>query len=317
MPLFGFPLIRRAACRCWQWVLIAALSLILGGCDSLFFGAHIVAGQMNPVPRIAFNNDLKKAEAGSAAAALKMGDWYSEGCRHYCFFGRGAQWLPDCNPAKAIEWYERAANAGVAEASMKLGALYQAGVLNVSMPPDMPRAVEWYRRAAAAGHKDAAYSLATIYDNGVNGIAIDRAEAAKWYMKQSPLNKSGNVDMRLAELYAAGDGVPQDTAEARRLALKAAEKSKIVFAERIASVYAQAPPADYAEVYYWALLAEAQYKSWRHDNLRREYLEKIHTLMNDYVPHLSPRERDEAQARAARELERICEHGTHLFCRKE
>lgn len=291
--------------------------MTLAGCDTLWLGAHAAVEQMNPAPRIAFSHDLRKAEAGDAASALKMGDWYSDACRQFCYFARGSQWLPKCNPAKAIEWYERAANAGEAEASMRLGGLYRSGFLNASMPPDIPRAVEWYRRAAADGHKDAAYSLATIYDNGLGEIEIDRVEAAKWYMKQSPLDKSGNVDMRLAELYATGDGVPQDSAEARRLALKSSEKSRIGFAERIAAVYAQAPPADYAEAYYWASLAEAQYKSWRHDNLRREYLEKIHTQMNGYAPHLSPRERDEAQARAARELKHICEEGTYSYCPKE
>jgi TPR repeat protein len=56
--------------------------------------------------------------------------------------------------AKALSWYTKAANAGVAEAQSKLGEAYEKGRLGVKK--DKNTALDWYRKAAAQGDKDAA-----------------------------------------------------------------------------------------------------------------------------------------------------------------
>ena len=47
--------------------------------------------------------------------------------------------------AKAVEWYQKAAEAGDAIAMNNLGDYYEYG------PKDEAKAMEWYRKAAEAG----------------------------------------------------------------------------------------------------------------------------------------------------------------------
>jgi TPR repeat protein len=56
--------------------------------------------------------------------------------------------------AKALEWYTKAGDAGLASAQYTLGETYEKGRLGVAK--DKAKALEWYRKAAAQGNKDAA-----------------------------------------------------------------------------------------------------------------------------------------------------------------
>src|SRR5690606_15490004 len=85
------------------------------------------------------------------------------------------------------------------------------------------------REAAEAGNAEAQYQLALLYYLGRGGIAEDHAAAAEWFGRAA---KQGHAKatMRLGDLYAKGQGVPQDYERARELlrsavpGLKDAEK---------------------------------------------------------------------------------------------
>src|ERR1700690_1517258 len=82
--------------------------------------------------------------------------------------------------AKAAVIYKDLANAGNAEAQMKMGMLYQFGQ---SVPRDYPTALQWYEKASAQGNQDAQGRLnnlrARIGNNAVrSGEISGDAQAA-------------------------------------------------------------------------------------------------------------------------------------------
>src|ERR671930_510758 len=60
-----------------------------------------------------------------------------------------------------------------------LGVRYQNGD---GVPRDPARAAEWYRKAADAGHLAAQIALAAMYYNG-EGVPQDAGKAVEWYTK--------------------------------------------------------------------------------------------------------------------------------------
>ena len=74
------------------------------------------------------------------------------------------------DPRRAIEWYQRAADAGSVRAKFKLGLLYLKGVFNASEIKDPGQALLWFGRAAASADSESEYYLARIMDSGI-GLA--------------------------------------------------------------------------------------------------------------------------------------------------
>ena len=80
----------------------------------------------------------------------------------------------------------------------------------------------WYRMAAELGHAEAQYNLGVMYATG-EGVHEDDAEAARWYRRAA---EQGNAEAQfhLGEAYLSGLGVPKDVDEATRWYRKAAEQ---------------------------------------------------------------------------------------------
>lgn len=75
--------------------------------------------------------------------------------------------------------YESAAAAGSARGMFAMGRLYQLG-LGVSQ--DYDTALKWYRKAAAEGSADAMAAIGMMFQNGFS-VTRDRDSAAQWYGK--------------------------------------------------------------------------------------------------------------------------------------
>jgi TPR repeat protein len=60
---------------------------------------------------------------------------------------------------KAREWYQKAADAGNAEAMYYLGGLYEYGK---GFAQDYDKAREWYQKAANGGNRDAKKALVRL-----------------------------------------------------------------------------------------------------------------------------------------------------------
>ena len=83
------------------------------------------------------------------------------------------------DPAKAAEWYQKAAEQGYAQAQNRLGECYFYGQ---GKPENKFAAVKWYEKAAEQGIANAQYSLGYCYEKGY-GVTKDKEQAMQWYKK--------------------------------------------------------------------------------------------------------------------------------------
>ena len=95
------------------------------------------------------------------------------------------------NPAKAMQWYTRAACNGHAAAQNNLGALYfDQGTYR--------QASYWYRLSANNGNAHAQFNLGLMYELG-RGLPRDREKAQYWY-KLAAAQGHWNAQYNLARL---------------------------------------------------------------------------------------------------------------------
>jgi uncharacterized protein len=85
-------------------------------------------------------------------------------------FGRTS--LPE-----SLLWYERAAEAGSADAQVAAATAYYLGR---GVRQDRAAAARWYREAAKAGDVGAQYLVAAMYESG-DGLPADLRLARYWY----------------------------------------------------------------------------------------------------------------------------------------
>jgi TPR repeat protein len=69
-------------------------------------------------------------------------------------------------------------------------------------------AVSWYRKAAEQGIADAQVNLGNMYASG-QGVPQDYAAAVSWYRKAAEQGYAG-AQYNLGQMYRKGQGVPQD-----------------------------------------------------------------------------------------------------------
>jgi tetratricopeptide (TPR) repeat protein len=121
--------------------------------------------------------------------------------------------------AKAIEWYEKAADKDNAPAMYNLGVLFGTGR---GVKQDYATARNRFEKAAAEDFAPAMYNLGVFYQYGY-GVSPDRAKAQEWYEKAAAKDNTDAM-FRLGSLYYNGEGVTQDYAKAIEWYEKAADK---------------------------------------------------------------------------------------------
>lgn len=85
--------------------------------------------------------------------------------------------------AKALEWYEKAAEQENSDAMNRIGILYANGA---GVEQDYTKALEWYEKAAELGNDMAMNNLGVMYANGY-GVEQDYTKALEWYEKAAEL----------------------------------------------------------------------------------------------------------------------------------
>ena len=80
---------------------------------------------------------------------------------------------------KAVEWFQKAADQGLAKAQYNLGDMYFYGQ---GVKQDYIKAVEWWQKAAEQGDAKAQFNLGNMYYNG-QGVKQDYIKAVEWYQK--------------------------------------------------------------------------------------------------------------------------------------
>jgi TPR repeat protein len=176
----------------------------------------------------------KAADLGFPEAQYMLGSVYDGD------YGKGVE----KDSAEAVRWYRLAADQGDADAQRALAANY---LLGQGVEKDIPIGLGWYRKAAESGDIAAKIMLGGIYANS-EFVPNDTAEAVVWYssaFKAESLTRSlaekyakelrwflsvaevgdGDVLLNVANIYSStGGGVPQDSKEALRWYLLAADK---------------------------------------------------------------------------------------------
>lgn len=107
------------------------------------------------------------------------------------------------------ELMQSAADDGLAEAMMRLGAACESGLHG--FPRSYESAVTWYKRAADKDDATACTNLAVFYFHGRGGLEQSYTEAVRWYRQAARLG-STEAMCCLAECLQQGRGCEQDVA---------------------------------------------------------------------------------------------------------
>ncbi|MGE0212102.1 MAG: peptidoglycan-binding protein [Parvibaculaceae bacterium] len=149
----------------------------------------------------------------------------------------------------------QAALAGDPNAAFIVATRYLDGQ---GVAQDLPRAVEWFGRAAEKGLAPAQYRLATLYERG-RGVAQSREAATAWYLKAASNGNVKSMHNLAVLYADSADGEPHyDQAahwfgEAAKRGLKDSQFNFAVLSERGLGV-----PRSTEEAYVWYSLAGKQ-----------------------------------------------------------
>ena len=169
------------------------------------------------------------------------------------------------NTAKAIDWYQKAAALGNADAQYALGLCYaELGLWNAGLsmtdcanavPKDDAKADEWLQKAAVQGLARAQYSLGQRYRLG-EGVPQDAGRAFEW-TKSAAIQGMPNAQAWLGVAYQAGDGVPADFAKAAKWYQKAAVQGYMPAQFMLSGLYESGwgVPQDTVLAYAWSNIA--------------------------------------------------------------
>ncbi len=157
---------------CKAVVLCVVMGLAMGGASA-------------QAPQPDFSTLLKEAAAGDAHAQLNLGAAYDNGI--------GVKRDLD----KALHWYQKAAEQGLAEAQFNLAHLLVTEELSAVA------AAEWMLKAAEQGLTDAEYLMGVIYAEGI-GVAMDDKQAKQW-LQRAIQGGSAEAQEFLQQHYGVGE----------------------------------------------------------------------------------------------------------------
>jgi hypothetical protein len=167
---------------------------------------------------------------------------------------------PDGTPAdvaRAIHYYEKAADLGSVPAEVTLGNIFANGAQG---KPDYEKAVTWYRKAADQGQPDAQFGLALRYALG-QGVPLDLEEALRLFVAAANQGQAG-AQFNLATMYEEGKGTPADQALAVHYYQLSADRGMSQGQFRLGRLLAgkKESRADRVSAYKWLMLAENSIK---------------------------------------------------------
>jgi len=123
---------------------------------------------------------------------------------------------------------------------------------------DYATALRIWRALADQGDIRGKTLLGSMYDAG-QGVPQDDAEAVNWYRKAADQGDAG-AQNNLGLMYDLGRGVPQDDAEALKWYRKAADQGYARAQNNLGLIYdnGQGVPQDYVQAHMWFNLAAAR-----------------------------------------------------------
>ena len=103
------------------------------------------------------------------------------------------------NKNTAVQYYKKAAEAGVLSAQLRLADYYLNGTI---VNHDIWQAIYWYKKAAAQNDPYALFILGTFADQGI-GENINKQKALKYFIKSAQLGFA-KAQYNIAEYYSQG-----------------------------------------------------------------------------------------------------------------
>jgi uncharacterized protein len=153
---------------------------------------------------------LAQAENGDREAEWGVADRYADGCKD-----KRGKVIVSQSPAKAAQWFRRAAEHGSGHAQNNLGILLSNGT---GVRKNVEESLVWLRRAIRAGDSCARHNIAITYrENG------DLKTAVKWFRKAAEADDADAL-IQLGIHYYWGKGVrknPRAAVQCFRIATKA------------------------------------------------------------------------------------------------
>jgi uncharacterized protein len=148
--------------------------------------------------------------------------------------------------------------------------------------------------AAEQGFASAHYNLGLMYANG-QGVAQDYAEAVKWYRKAAEQGFAV-AQSKLGLMYYNGQGVEQDYAKAVKWFRKAAEQGNAEARLLLGAAYAdgQGVAQDYVQALMWFDLATTSFAA-----SQDRTLDQAVSIRDQVAGKMTPAQIAEAQKLAA------------------
>jgi len=122
---------------------------------------------------------------------------------------------------------------------------------------DYATALREWQPLAKQGQSVAQYHLGLLYANG-QGVPKDDAQARQWYEKAAAQGHA-NAQVNLGSLYDYGRGGPQDFRMAVRWYLRSANQGNDLAQRKLGLLYERGDgvPKDYVQAYMWYKLGAA------------------------------------------------------------
>lgn len=214
----------------------AATACLIQGNKLLYdFGEALPAISAEEWAARAWKHGLETRAATSDRAAYAVAELYS--------IGLGVT----RDPAKASEWYERAAARGNTDAKRALGFAYWIGS---GVSKDLAKAKSNLEEAVAADNASAKILLALLYLGG--GDKADEPKAIELF-KSAVAQGSPSAEEQMADEYETGKHVAIDLSESLRLRRKAAASGLLRAMNELGLMYenGNGTPKDLAEAARW------------------------------------------------------------------
>ena len=183
-------------------------------------GARKDSAKASALAQQSLSDGLETAAGSRATAQYELASLYRQGLG------------VEKDVSKAAQWYQKAANQGLAAAQNNLGVLYQNGN---GVEKDLTKAAELCQKAADQGEARAQTNLGWLFENG-NGVPKDFNKAAQLYQKAADQGFAP-AQNNLGALYQNGNGVEKDLTKAAELYQKAADQGEPYAQKNLGGLY--------------------------------------------------------------------------------
>ncbi|MDG1174086.1 MAG: tetratricopeptide repeat protein, partial [Opitutales bacterium] len=192
-------------------------------------------GSYNLANLAMLRGDFTEATKQYQDAALLLERQASDGdpAAMYCMGEINFQVIPT-DVRRALDLFQKSADAGYPQAQATIGALYLKGLPGL-LERDPKKGVALLFEAVKSKSLTARFNLGMAYYNG-DGVKKDGTKASQW-LQVAERQNFAEAQYFLGILYAEGsDGVTQDTEKAAKLLMKSAEQNHKLAREYLAKM---------------------------------------------------------------------------------